>query len=220
MEEEIILSRGEAFIRKYSRTLLIGVGSIAGAVALYLAAQSLYFVPRNARAANDLFRAEHFFRQDSFTLALHGNGADIAGFAKIADEYGSAPSANLAKGYAAICAYRLGEYETALLFLEDFNTPDDGYFGPVATGLKGDCFANLGEVKKAIGLFEKAARLADNDLLSPTYLKKAAAAYESLEEYDKAASAYARIKEKYYTSREAEDIDKYITRAQLLHASK
>ena len=44
-------------------------------------------------------------------------------------------------------------------------------------------------------------------------MKKAGIAYENLKEYDKAVKAYTTIKDKYYTSMEASDIDKYITRA-------
>ena len=58
-----------------------------------------------------------------------------------------------------------------------------------------------------------AAKAADNEVVSPVYLKKAGLAYENLKEYDKAVQAYKSIKEKYYNSMEASDIDKYITRA-------
>ena len=50
-------------------------------------------------------------------------------------------------------------------------------------------------------------------MVSPIYLKKAGLAYENLKEYGKAVEAYKSIKEKYYNSMEASDIDKYITRA-------
>ena len=45
------------------------------------------------------------------------------------------------------------------------------------------------------------------------YLKKAGIAYESLNQYSDAVKAYTTIKEKYYNSLEASDIDKYISRA-------
>ena len=50
-------------------------------------------------------------------------------------------------------------------------------------------------------------------MISPTYLKKAGIAYESLKQYGDAVKAYTTIKEKYFNSMEASDIDKYITRA-------
>ncbi|OAV63263.1 hypothetical protein Barb4_05431 [Bacteroidales bacterium Barb4] len=78
---------------------------------------------------------------------------------------------------------------------------------------------NLGETEKGISYFEKAAKQADNEVVSPVYLKKAGIAYESLQQYKDAAKVYTAIKEKYYTSTEASDIEKYITRANEL-ASK
>ena len=50
-------------------------------------------------------------------------------------------------------------------------------------------------------------------MISPIYLKKAGIAYESLKEYDKAVKAYETIKDKYASSMEASDIEKYIERA-------
>ncbi|MDR3127579.1 MAG: tetratricopeptide repeat protein [Tannerellaceae bacterium] len=216
MERENILSGAEAFIEKHSKALLWGVGGVAAVVGLTLAAGSLYFAPRDARAANELFRAEALFRVDSFRLALEGNGSDIPGFAATADAYGSAPAGNLAQAYAGICAFRLGDYSRAVDYLKAFDAPDDAVLRPVVTALTGDCYVNLGETEKAIPYFEKAAKIAGSDLLSPTYLKKAGAAYEALGQYAKAAKVYRHIRERYYTSTEAGEIEKYIVRAEEL----
>ncbi|MDR2791180.1 MAG: hypothetical protein LBB27_00330 [Tannerellaceae bacterium] len=213
-EVDVLLSKSEAFIEKNSRKLLYGVGGVAAIIALIVAIQHLYLIPREQQAAVALFRGEQFFQEDSFSLALNGNGADFEGMAYIADHYGSTASGNLAKAYAGICSFHLGDYEGALKYLKGFDA-SDRMAAPVVTGLIGDCYANLGEVEKAIGFFEKAARQANNDLISPLYLKKAGIAYEHIEKYEEAAKAYAAIKEKYYTSPEADDIEKYITRATL-----
>ena len=89
----------------------------------------------------------------------------------------------------------------------------DNMISPAIVGLIGDCYVNMGDVKEGVSYFEKAAKAADNEVVSPVYLKKAGLAYENLKEYDKAVQAYKSIKEKYYNSMEASDIDKYITRA-------
>ena len=62
-------------------------------------------------------------------------------------------------------------------------------------------------------IFEKAASQADNEVIRPVYLKKAGLAYESLNQPKDAVKAYTTIKEKYFNSLEAADIDKYIARA-------
>jgi hypothetical protein len=58
----------------------------------------------------------------------------------------------------------------------------------------------------------KAARKADNNLLSPAYLIQAGQIYEKLGKKADALKAYQEIKTKYYLSNQANDIDKYIER--------
>ncbi len=210
-----IVSRSEQFIEKYSKQLIYGIIGIAVVVALILGVRHGYLLPREKKANIALFKGEQYFAKDSFSLALNGNGYDYDGFESIINQYGSTKSGNLAKAYAGICYYRLGESEMALKNLKSFSAKDD-MISPAITGLIGDCYVNLGQVKESISYFEKAAKQADNAVVSPTYLKKAGIAYESLGQYNDAAKAYTTIKEKYNNSAEASDIDKFITRANLL----
>lgn len=171
-----------------------------------------YVIPREHKAAAELFKGEQYFAKDSFALALNGNGADYLGFEAIIDEYGSTDAGNLAKAYAGISYFKMGETEKALDYLKAFSGSDN-MISPAIVGLIGDCYVNMGDVKEGVSYFEKAAKAADNEVVSPVYLKKAGLAYENLKEYGKAVEAYKRIKEHYYNSMEAADIDKYITRA-------
>jgi tetratricopeptide (TPR) repeat protein len=148
-------------------------------------------------------------------LALNGNGVDYPGFEAIIDEYGNTRSANLAKAYAGICYFKMREHEKALKLLKSFSGKDN-MISPSVTGLIGDCYVNMGNVKEGIIYFEKAAKQAANPVISPAYLKKAGLAYENLNQYKDAMKVYTRIKEDYAGSMEAVDIDKYITRASVL----
>ena len=143
-------------------------------------------------------------------LFRSGNGLDYEGFESIIEDYGSTASGNLAKAYAGISYFKLGDYEKALKMLKSFNGKDN-MIAPAITGLIGDCYVNLGNTKEGISYFEKAAKEANNDVLSPTYLKKAGIAYESMQQYNKALQAYTSIKDNYSASSEASDIEKYIT---------
>ena len=143
---------------------------------------------------------------------MNGNGADYEGFEAIIDQYGSTDAGNLAKAYAGICYFKLGENEKALNLLKSFSGSDE-MISPAITGLIGDCYVNMGNVKEGISYFEKAANQANNEVISPAYLKKAGIAYESLKQYGDAVKVYTTIKEKYFNSMEAADIDKYIARA-------
>ncbi|MDR1938284.1 MAG: tetratricopeptide repeat protein [Tannerellaceae bacterium] len=207
-----IVSRSEQFIEKYQKTIIIGIGLVALLAGAILGIRYGYLIPQEKKAASSLFKGELYFGRDSFALALHGNGADYPGFESIVNDYGITKSGNLAKAYAGICYYRLGETEKAIDLLKSYSGKDK-MISPVVTGLIGDCYVNQGKVKDGIGYFEKAAKQADNTIISPTYLKKAGIAYESLQQYSDAVKAYTSIKEKYFNSEEASDIDKYITRA-------
>jgi tetratricopeptide (TPR) repeat protein len=214
-EVGVILSRSEQFIENNQKKIIYGVIAIAVVVGAVLGFKHGYLIPQEKKATTAMFKGEQYFAKDSFALALNGNGADYEGFEAIIDQYGSTEAANLAKAYAGICYYKLGDAEKALEKLKSFKGKEN-MISPAIEGLIGDCYINLGNVKEGISYFEKAAKKADNEVISPIYLKKAGIAYESLKQYKDAIKAYSTIKDKYYSSMEASDIDKYITRAEAL----
>lgn len=212
LEVEEIVSRSEQFIENNSKKIIYGIIAIALVVGAVLGIKHGYLIPQEKKAAAAMFKGEQYFAKDSFNLALNGNGADFDGFEAIIDQYGSTPSANLAQAYAGICYFKMGQTEKALDLLKSYSG-NDKMISPAITGLIGDCYVNMGKTKEGISYFEKAAKEADNEVVSPTYLKKAGIAYESLKQYPDAVKSYTAIKEKYFNSMEAADIDKYITRA-------
>ena len=206
------LTSTEAFIEKYQKQILTGVGIVILVVLVVMSFKNFYLDKREIAAENEMTKAQAAFATDSFRIALEGKGVQSIGFKEIASEYSITPSGKLASAYAGICYYKLGQYENAIKYLSQYSS-DDNYFSVSVIGLTGDCYVNLNENSKAISYFEKAADK-DNAVLSPVYLKKAGLIYESLTEPEKAEKAYTKIKEKYPKSSEASDIDKYIARVQ------
>jgi tetratricopeptide (TPR) repeat protein len=206
------LTSSEAFIEKYQKQILIGVGIIVLFVLIILSVRNFYLEPREIAAENEMSKAQAAFATDSFRIALEGKGVQSLGFKEIASEYGFTSSGKLAAAYAGICYYKLGQYENAIKYLSQFNG-DDNYFTTTVIGLIGDCYVELGDKSKSISYFEKAADK-NNDVISPVYLKKAGLVYESLNQPEKAEKAYTKIKDKYPKSSEATDIDKYLARVQ------
>ncbi|MDR0844264.1 MAG: tetratricopeptide repeat protein [Tannerella sp.] len=215
IEVDEILSRSEQFIEKNKQVLLGSIIGIAAIVGIILGYHYGYAIPQDKKATLAIYRGEQYFAQDSFALALNGNGYDFEGFEAIVDQYGRTKSGNLAKAYSGICYYKLGDPQNAIKQLKSYSG-DDSQIAPTVIGLIGDCYVSLGNTKESISYFEKAATKADNEIISPIYLKKAGIAYESLNQYKDAIKAYTTIKEKYNRSMEAMDIDKYITRAEIL----
>ena len=73
---------------------------------------------------------------------------------------------------------------------------------------------------EAISQYLKAARQADDAMLSPIYFKKAGEAYIHSENYEKAIETFTQIREKYINSPEGQEADKFIKQAELLKESK
>ena len=212
---ENALSASEVFIEKYKNQILYVLGGVVLLILAVLAFRAWYIAPREEMAEDKIAICQEYFAKDSFQLALKGDGTDeFLGFENIAKEYKMTKTANLASVYAGVCCYKLEQYENAINFLKkaDFDSPN---LGPAAIGLLGDCYVQLGDEKSALKYFEKAAK-EENDLTAPLYLKKAATIYEKQGNYKKAIELYSVIKDKYFRSMQASDIDKYIERAKVL----
>ena len=207
------LSKSEAFIETYRKELLYGVGAVVILVLAVLAFRTYYLVPREAEAQEKMIFCVNNFERDSFRLALRGDDMND-GFETIVDDYKFTDAAELAAAYAGVCAYQLGEYEEAIDYLDKFDARSVN-MTPATICLKGDAYVELGDYKSAIKEFLRAADT-QNDLVAPRSLKKAGLAYEALGEYDKAVDVYTEIKDTYFSSMEAGDIDKYIARAKAL----
>lgn len=205
------LSRSEQFIEKYQKQILIGLAAIVIVVSSFMAMRHFYFVPMEKQAEAAMFKGEFYFAKDSFQIALSGDANGYIGFEGVIDQYGSTNSGNLAKAYAGLCLLNMGQYDKAIDYLKSFDA-NDQLVAPAIVGSIGDCYVEMGKVKEGISYFEKAAAKADNELVSPFFLKKAGVAYESLSDAKSALKMYEQIKNKYYTSQEATDIDKYIKR--------
>jgi len=210
---ESALSKSERFIEENQKVISIVVLSILGAVALFMGIKRYYINPLEDEAQTQMFVAEQYFEADSFDLALYGDG-NYFGFVDIIDEYGITKSGNLAKYYAGISYLKLGEYEEAKSYLKKFNATDK-IVGAIKYGSIGDAYIELGDISKAIKLYNKAAEYNKNEFTSPIYLMKVGYAYESLGDYQSALKAYKTIKQEYPESTEGRNIEKFITRAEL-----
>ena len=120
----------------------------------------------------------------------------------------------LANAYAGICYAQLGQYGNAVKYLNKFSA-DDHLVSPAILGTMGNCYAQLGELDKAAATLVKAADKANSHALSPIYLIQAGQIYEKLGKNSEAVNAYKAIKDKYFNSYQAMDIDKYIERASM-----
>ncbi len=212
---EDALTQSEAFLIKYKNAIIGGVVALIVIITGVVMYNNLYAEPREEKAQAALFKGQEYFEQDAFEQALNGDSIAYTGFLKVADEYSGTKAANLAKAYAGICYAKLGKYEEAVKMLNDFDG-DDQMVSPAMLGAAGNCYAQLNQLDKAAATLLDAAKKADNNTLSPIFLMQAGEILVKQGKLDDAIQAYTQIKEKYFQSYQAMNVDKYIEQAKLM----
>lgn len=206
------LSGAGKWIEENSNLISWIVCGIAVVVMAIIAINNYVIKPKALEASNENAKAVVYFMAGDFDKALNGDDAECIGFEAIADEYSLYQQGKLAALYAGICYFEKGEYEEAARLLKKFSA-EDLNIDPAARQLLGDAYVELQEYDKAVKAFEAAAE-SGNELIAPMSLKKAGLVYLKEDQKGKALKAFQTIKEKYPSSAEAQDIDKFIAIAQ------
>ncbi len=208
---EEALSKSEQFFENNKKTIF----SCLIAIIVIIAGGMLYNAkvaqPRQIKAAEAIFPGETYFANGDYSTALNGDAYGFDGFEALAKQYKSTKAGKLAGLYAGLCYAQLDSMDIAQKYLEKFSG-DDQMVAPSAMGALANCYATNGQVSKAASTFEKAAKKADNNLLSPYFYLQAGILYESLNKPAQALKLYKMIKVKYPESNESQEIDKYIAR--------
>ncbi|WP_194766028.1 tetratricopeptide repeat protein [Tamlana sp. I1] len=215
-------SKTEDFVAKNQKYIFIIIGLVAVIVLGSLGYKEFISKPKQTAAMNDMFQAQKYFDQavtgvkkDSlYNLALNG-GEGKFGMLDIIEEYSGTPSANLANYYAGTAYLRLKDYKNAVAYLSDFKS-DDEILAPLAKGNIGDAFVQLNQKEDALGYYEEAANMRDNAYTTPMYLFKAGTIALDLGKPSKALDYFKRIKNDYSNSAEANQVDVFIGKAQVL----
>jgi tetratricopeptide (TPR) repeat protein len=210
---ESALSRAENFIETNQKAFMYGLGGVLVVVLLVIGYYKFIREPRIQEAWSEAYKAEFYFEKDSFNLALNGDGAYL-GFLDIIDDYGRTPMENAANYYAGVCYMRLGDYEVAIEYLEDFDS-DDPMVGAMAINLIGDAYMELGDMDEALDHYLEASEQANNEFLSPVFLMKAGQTYELLNNYQEAINIYKKIESEFYDTPQQREIEKYIKRCEM-----
>lgn len=203
------LGSAENWMERNSKTVIALVAIVLLAVAGYFGF-NYYKKSQDAQAQPQMFQAVYYFEADSLDLALNGDGNNL-GFLNIIDDYEFSDAANLAHFYAGVCYLKKGEFDAAILYLEDFSA-DDLLVQARAYSLIGDAHMEKGEYQDAARFYDQAANYKPNKQYSPAYLMKAALAYEKLNQNDKAKDAYSKIISDFWDSQEYQNAVKFKAR--------
>ena len=190
--------------------IIIGIVSVLVVVVGGYFGWRYYIDSQEGEAQKEMFQAIYYFESDSLNLALNGDGNNL-GFIQIIDEYGMTPAGNLANFYAGAICLKQAKYSLAIYYLEDFKA-NDLLIQPRAYSLIGDAYMEQKDYENASKWYDKASSYKPTKEFTPTYLMKAALAYEKLNKNDKAKEIYQEVIDKYWESSEVQSAKKYKAR--------
>lgn len=204
------LTKAEMYVEENKNNLMVIVVAITVGFSAFFAYDRFYVQPNEENAATEMYMAEKNFELGKFQEALDGD-EQFAGLLEIIESYGSTNSGNLAEYYAGLSYLKLGNAEAAIKHLDNFSS-DDEMLAPISKGAIGDAFSELGQNEEALNYYITAAELRTNDFTTPVFLMKAANAAYSLGNKEQALSLYTRIQDEFASTREGQNIGKYISR--------
>jgi tetratricopeptide (TPR) repeat protein len=207
--EEKVVDSARDFWGKNNKVITYVLAGLVVVIGGYYAYKNFYKAPAEAKASEAIWKAEDYYRLDSFQLALNGDGVN-SGFLKAISKYSGTKAGNLSKFYAGACYMQLGDFNNAIKHLKDFST-NQVEVKLRATGLLGDAYSELGKKQDAIDQYKKAGTLFDkDDVNSPEYLFRAAMLNQELGKNKDAIELLHIIKDKYPNSQRAFEVDKYL----------
>lgn len=159
-----VVAKAKKFWDKNGKTTLIVLGTLVILIGGFFAYKNFIQKPKIAESQDKSFKAEEYFRLDSFQLALNGDGVN-PGFIKIAKNYSGTPLGNLANFYAGVSYIKLNQNDKAVQYLKDFSTSSK----PVqqrAYKLLGDAYGDLEKNPEALEYYKKAAHHFEEDQMA------------------------------------------------------
>lgn len=197
----------QLFLEKNKNALAIALVAILAIGAGLFYYNAVYMPKAEMEANNEMFDAQYRFEQDSFELALNGNG----GFLEIIDNHGGTKAGKLANYYAGLCYFNLANYAEAIDYLKAFSTKDE-VLNALALGVLADAQMENGNVDAALSTYKKAVNASTNEASAPFLLKKAGLAFEMNGDKKQANKFFSKLKKEFPNTSFAQDIDKYIGR--------
>lgn len=217
-KEEVLIDVAEVtheaqhWFETYKKPILYGAIALVAVIGGSLA-WKYYQAGNQVKAVQAMWKAEQMFEKDSFAVALNNPGGGYEGFTGIISKYGRTPAGNMAKYYAGISYLQLGKFDDAIKHLDDFS-PSGTVSPTMKYGALADAYSEKQDFAKALKYYKEAASEGSVEDLKALYLKRYAMLSEKQGDASSAVSAYKEIKEKYPTTAEGRDIDKFIARAE------
>ena len=202
----------EAFFAKNKKAMLYVVAVIVIVIVGAVLYNNYVVKPNETKASTALAKGQDYFNAEMYEQALNGDSISFAGLLSVAEQYSGTDAANLANLYAGLSYAKLGKWQEAVTYLEKFKGKGDKMISPAAEGALGNAYAHIEQLDKAVEHLKKAAKMADNNSLSPTFLIQAGEILENQGKPEEALVLYQQVKDNYPNSMQYQTIDKYIER--------
>ena len=175
-------------------SIIVVIGSLVG--------YNYYAANQEQKAQQLLAIAEGYYSSGDYDKAINGDSFELTyGFLAIANDYLGTEAGNLAVYYASVSSFKLGDIESALDYLSQYDTPK-GILGVGAVSFNAKLLLENGSTEKAAETFLKAAKWDENTSTTPYNLYKAAEAYFEIGNYQKALEITDQIITEFPTSTE------------------
>ena len=198
-------------IQRHQRRLyVVGLLALLGTI-------GFLFFQRHQRQQNEIaqaamFRAVYYFEQETFDKALNGDGTCV-GLLDIAQQYRFTQAANMANFYIGVSYMHQQDYKKAIQHLTKFKSKDL-LAQARAWAVIGDALTAQQAYNKAAQYYIKAANYRPNKVFTPTYLTKAALAYEANKNPKAARGCYRRIVQDFQDATQYGEACKHVARLQ------
>lgn len=205
LEKDILIEYSSRFMYFYENNKATVIG---GGIGLLLAVGLIigYFVysgQQEQEAQNLLGIAEEQLMMGNYDTALYGNEQDFTlGFEQIANNYPGTNAGNLATYYAAVSEFELGNYESALQRMQNFDVPE-GIMGVAPLSLHAILLSELDRYDEAGEKYIEAAEWNENASTTPYNLMEAVIAFNEAGNTDRALEITNVVLEEYPNSQQA-----------------
>lgn len=212
LEQDVLLetfSKAQSFYDK-NKNAVIGA-AIALVIIIGGSVGYFYYTEAQEAEAQELMgQASQAYLQGNYEKALTGSDADFTvGFEQIINNYGMTDAANLARYYAAVSSFKLGKYQQALQYIENYEVPE-GIMGVGPLSFQAVIHTELGNHVQAAELYVKAAEWDVNDSTTPYNYLEAANAFHDSGNTEKAKQYAQKIVDEYDNSDQVTDAQRLL----------
>lgn len=202
LEQDILLDTFSKAQRFYDQNKSTLIGA-AIAVLLLLGGSIGYYYYASAQeeeAQQLMANATQSYLNQDYETALTGSEADFTvGFEQIINNYSITDAANLARYYASVCEFNLGNPQQALNYINEYDAPE-GIMGVGPISFHGVILTDIGNHEQAADQYVKAAEWDLNDSTTPYNYLEAAKAFQDAGKEDKAREYAQKIADEYSES--------------------